>query len=729
MQNTADRTVEAAESPPSFTVTSKVSLQSRQLRTLKHGDTFAVLDASGDILLGHSSVEGLYHRDTRHLSHFAIGLNGLRPLLLSSLVRDDNSALTCDYTNPEIREDGHVLLEQDVIHVSRAEFIWQGVLYERIAVRNFDESRKRITLNFAFAADFADVFEVRGLTRPRKGRMHRPAVSSSSVLLAYTGLDDRTRSTRICFDPKPDQIETSHAQYKLDLESGGVAVIHIAIRCNDHGGRRRPREAFLSGLRASRNELHQAASHAVAIETSNDIYNESLRRAIADLYMLMTRTNEGLIPYAGIPWYSTVFGRDSLLTALLMLWLDPGIARGVLRYLAANQATDFNPDSDAEPGKILHEVRLGEMAELGEVPFRRYYGTVDATPLFLILAGAYLDRTDDIDTIRELWPHLDAALRWIDEYGDRDGDGFVEYACRSETGLVNQGWKDSYDSIFHADGRLAEGPIALVEVQAYVFGAKLMAAQMALRLGHEARAAMLTRQAEQLQEQFHRAFWSDELGTYALALDGKKRPCLVQTSNAGHALLTGIARKECAERLVQTLMSREMFSGWGIRTVATTAARYNPMSYHNGSVWPHDNALIALGLARYGFKREAERVFEALFDVSTYLDLRRLPELFCGFARRRNHGPTLYPVACSPQAWAAAAPLALIEACLGIRVHPTLGSVKVIRPMLPAFLDEVTLRGLTCGTVKLDIKFSRAGDQVAMRVLHTTGNAQVTMIV
>ncbi len=717
---------EGAETPPSFTVTSTVSLQARRLRTLKHGDTFAVLDASGDIA---SEVEGLYHRDTRHLSHFALGVNSMRPLLLSSMVRDDNSALTCDYTNPELRDDGHVLLEQDLIHLSRAEFIWQGVLYERVAVRNFAECKKRLTIDFAFAADFADIFEVRGLHRAKRGQLHRPVVSNSNVQLGYTGLDGRSRSTRICFDPPPSRIDSSHAQYVLELEAHEHAVIHIAVRCNDRGGRRRPSAAFLSGLRASRNELHQAASRAVSIETSNEIYNESTRRSIADLYMLMSRMQEGLVPYAGIPWYSTVFGRDSLITALLMLWLDPAVARGVLKHLAANQATDIDPVADAEPGKILHEVRLGEMAELGEVPFRRYYGTVDATPLFVFLAGVYFDRTGDVETIRELWPHIEAALNWIDEFGDSDGDGFVEYGAKTEAGLANQGWKDSYDSIFHADGELARGPIALVEVQAYVFAAKQRAAMIAERLGHKARASQLARQAERLQEHFHRTFWAEEIGTYAMALDGEKRPCLVQSSNAGHALLTGIAPEECAQRLVQTLMSRESFSGWGIRTVATNAARYNPMSYHNGSVWPHDNALIALGFARYGFKEEAGRIFEALFDVSTYLELRRLPELFCGFSRRRNQGPTLYPVACAPQAWAAAAPLAMVQACLGLRVLPTLGTINLSHPMLPHFLDHVTLRGLGCGSVKLDIEFRRAGDHVSMNLLNTSGVAQLTMTV
>jgi glycogen debranching enzyme len=365
------------------------------------------------------------------------------------------------------------------------------------------------------------------------------------------------------------------------------------------------------------------------------------------------------------------------------------------------------------------------MAALGEVPFRRYYGSIDSTPLFVMLAGAYLERTDDLATVRRLWPHVEAALLWIERYGDRDGDGFVEYGRRAADGLVNQGWKDSQDSIFHADGALAGGPIALVEVQAYVYGAWRAAETLMKRFGDAARAAAYRAKADLLRSRFDETFFDESLGTYVLALDGEKRPCRVRSSNAGHALLTGIAYPERAAAVVQSLMGAASFCGWGIRTIASTEARYNPMSYHNGSVWPHDNALIAAGFAHYGFRREAMRVFQALFAASTYIDLRRLPELFCGFARLRTQGPTFYPVACSPQAWAAVAPISLIQSCIGLGFEPGASRITFREPALPAFLDELLLRHISVEGGSADIALRRSGGHVVVDVLDRKGRLSV----
>jgi glycogen debranching enzyme len=474
--------------------------------------------------------------------------------------------------------------------------------------------------------------------------------------------------------------------------------------------------------------MRTSSRNAATVVTSNDIFNEVLCRSTADLYMLMTRTPQGPYPYAGIPWYSTTFGRDGLITALQMLWLDPSIAQGVLRRLAFYQAKTDDPASDAQPGKILHEMRGGEMAALREVPFGLYYGSVDSTALFVMLAGRYLERTGDEETITALWPAIERALAWIDGPGDYDGDGFTEYYRATEEGLANQGWKDSQDAIFHADGRLAEGPIALAEVQGYVYCAKCLAAKCAERLGRPDRAAQLRAEADRLAARFEASFWCPELGTYALALDGKKEPCRVRSSNAGQALFTGIVEPKRAVEVANGLLQPQFFTGWGIRTIANTEARYNPMSYHNGSIWPHDNALIALGLARYGCKHLLDRMFKGLFDAASYLEMRRLPELFCGFQRSRGRGPTLYPVACSPQAWASATPFTLIEASLGLQFDPAGNEIRLRDPRLPPFLDELVLRRLSLNQSSVDLKVRRHGNQVSVEVMERRGHVQVSAV-
>jgi len=709
-----------------FAVASQSSLQERRPRTLKHGDTFGVFDRNGDVLSGEGSPDGLFHRDTRHLSHLDLRINGAQPILLSSTLRDDNAVLTCDLTNPDLHDEtGRLLLEHDVIHIRRSKFLWKSTCFERLLVRNFGDRPQRLTLELRFEADFADLFEVRGTRRMRRGIFQPADVGSESVTLTYSGLDALTRTTRLRFDPAPARLEAGRAVFNLEVAPRQQAVVFVEVRCDDAVPLRRPREHYLSSIVEARRALRQSSSRAASIATSNEIFNEAVRRSVSDLYMLVTDTPQGPYPYAGTPWFSAAFGRDALITAYQTLWMDPALARGVLQFLAANQARTEDPAADAEPGKILHEVRYGEMAQLGEVPFRRYYGSVDSTPLFVMLAGAYLERTRDEKTLESLWPNIDAALRWINVYGDRDGDGFVEYGRRTQEGLINQGWKDSHDSVFHADGSMAQGPIALCEVQAYVYAAKRAAALIASGLGMPERATLLKAEAEQMKQRFDAAFWCEDLGTYALALDGGKRPCRVRSSNAGHALFAGIAPPERAARIAETLMGASSFSGWGVRTVASTEARYNPMSYHNGSVWPHDNALIALGLARYGFRREAARIFDGLFHASVYIELRRLPELFCGFPRRRGQGPTFYPVACAPQAWAAATPLSLVQACLGLGFDPQARTVRLERPILPDFLDEVVLRNLAVDGCRLDLAVRRAGGEVATHVLGRTGDVRV----
>jgi glycogen debranching enzyme len=485
---------------------------------------------------------------------------------------------------------------------------------------------------------------------------------------------------------------------------------------------------FAEARTAAEAEMARYRTWSCHVSTSNGQVNAWVDRTISDLHMMTTELSTGPYPYAGVPWFNTPFGRDGIITALECLWLRPELARGVLAYLAATQATEVIPEQDAEPGKILHETRNGEMAVLGEMPFGRYYGSVDATPLFVLLAGAYYERTGDQEFVNSLWPHLKAALHWIDHYGDRDGDGFVEYHKQSGAGLLHQGWKDSDDAIFHADGTPAEGPIALCEVQGYVYAARRAAAQLAVLCGGREQAGTWMRQAEALRARFDEAFWCNDLSTYALALDATKRPCRVRASNAGQCLFTGIALPERAVRLAHTLLGADFFSGWGVRTVAASEVRFNPMAYHNGSLWPHDNALIALGFARYGLTDLALPLWTGLFEAGLYFDLHRMPELFCGFPRSPGEGPTPYPVACSPQAWAAASVILLFQACLGLTIDGVAGHVSFHRPQLPGAIQELRIHNLRVGDAGVDLLLIRHENDVGVNVLSRQGEVQVTLV-
>ena len=724
MTQTTVREAEAVQESPFYIPMTGPAARPR--RSLKHDDTFIVLDSHGDIGASAGGPDGLFNADTRYLARLELVLDDVQPLLLGSNLRDDNSALTIDLTNPDIYRDGRIVLQKDMVHIVRTIFLWRGTAYQRIGLQNHGDRPASLDLTLLFDNDFADLFEVRGEKRPRRGIGSGKLLGPADVVLEYKGLDGKSRGTALHFDPRPTRLAVNAATYHLDLVPHQVRSLFVAVSC-DKPATFKP-VPFFRGLLAHRREMRRATAGAASIETSNNIFNEVLCRSMADLNILMTETPQGRYPYAGIPWYSTTFGRDGIITALQMLWIDPRVARGVLKRLAFYQAKTVDPLADAEPGKILHEMRGGEMAALREVPFAQYYGSVDATPLFVLLAGRYVERTGDDETLAELWPSIEAALRWIDGAGDPDRDGFVEYRRASEQGLANQGWKDSYDAIFHTDGRLAEGYIALAEVQGYVFAGKQLAARCASRLGKMDMARKLEAEAQLLAERFEEAFWCDELGTYALALDGAKQPCRVRTSNAGQLLFSGMVREDRARLVAADLMQPHFFTGWGIRTVAHGEARYNPMSYHDGSIWPHDNALIALGLARYGLKHSVAHVFKALFDAATYMDLRRLPELFCGFRREKGRGPTLYPVACAPQAWASATPFTLLEAALGLEFDAERGEIRLRNPRLPAFLNEVVLRELRLGPSSVDLRVSRHGDEVSLEVLRTRGRIQVSIV-
>lgn len=711
-----------------FFISASSFLADDRTRVLKQGETFAVFSRAGDIHSIGMGEQGLYHEGTRFLSELTLRIGDVRPLLLTSNINQQNTLFSVDLTNPKVQDANHLGLPQGSLHIFRSKFLWDGCCYERLRIRNFASEMLSTSLGIHFEADFVDIFEVRGFRREGRGECSAYRRGSQQVIITYRGLDAIERRSDVRFDPAPKKLTETDALFELELAPHEEQTLFITVRCEVNGARNQT-QGYDAALEKFHELIADRTNNDCEVETSNEHFNGWLDRSLSDLRMMITRTEYGDYPYAGVPWFSTPFGRDGIITAIETLWMNPEIARGVLGYLASTQATEVERDREAEPGKILHETRKGELATLGEIPFERYYGTVDATPLFVLLAGEYYERTGDKAFIERIWPNIDSALEWIDRYGDVDGDGFVEYARQADRGLVNQGWKDSKDAVFHRDGTLAEGPIALCEVQGYVYAAKIAAARIAQSLGKDLHAERLNAEAVILKRRFDRAFWSDELSTYLLALDGEKKPCLVRTSNAGQCLFTGIAESKRAAKLATTLESQESFSGWGIRTVDSSEEMYNPMSYHNGSIWPHDNALIAAGLCRYGKKETALKIFEGLFSASLYADFHRLPELFCGFRRRPDEGPTLYPVACSPQAWASGAVFLLLQACLGLSIQAASHEVRFTNPVLPSWLEWVRINNLNVGPGNyVDLTITRQAQDVGFNVTRKEGEVVIVVI-
>jgi glycogen debranching enzyme len=695
-------------------------------RVLKYGDTFAVFDRHGDIKQVGNREQGIYCDGTRMLSHLELLLNDELPLLLSSTVRQDNSLLSVDLTNPDIFDDQRVLVARGSLHLFRSIFLWEGCCYERLRLANHSLSPIGASVSIRYDADFADIFEVRG--SPRSARGERTySMSGAEPRIVYAGLDDVKRTTRVATEPSPQDSATGEMRFDISLDAQAAETIFITWIFDVGSSGARPLQ-YDDALAAAFDALTRRRSIESSVSTSNEQFDSWLNRSAADVHMMITQTAQGPYPYAGVPWFSTPFGRDGIITALEYLWINPELARGVLRYLAATQATEVIKAEDAEPGKILHEMRRSEMAALKEVPFGQYYGAADTTPLFVMLAGAYYERTGDRETADHLWPHVERALEWMWKYGDADGDGFLEYNRQSKNGLDNQGWKDSHDSVFHHDGRLAEPPIALCEIQGYACAALRAASDLAQALGHADRAAELSQHAATLRQQIEEAFWCETIGSYALALDGQKQQCAVRTSNAGHLLFCGVPGREHAVRAAETLLDGTSFSGWGVRTVATSEARFNPMSYHNGSIWPHDNALIGLGLARYGVKSGAMQILTGLFDASMLVDIHRMPELFCGFPRRPDEGPTAYPVACAPQSWAAASVFLLLQSCMGLSINAPKREVQFRYPELPSWLDRVTIQNLAVGPATLDLELYRDHDDVGVTIARRDGDVTVLVV-
>jgi len=689
------------------------------LQALKDANTFLVGDNWGDLKSG---ADGLFDHDTRILSRFVMTAGLARPSRLSSGVSRDNVFFTCHSTNRPLPPMGGRSAPAGVLHIERRRFIWSQRMFERIRIVNHGIEDMLLPLAFEYASDFADIFEVRGTHRARRGTLHTPTTDGRRVTFRYTGLDDVERTSCLSFSEPPARLTPSRAEFMFSLPKNKSIDLYIECgldACIAPDATRWRMNAIDAKLAMRRRRRRGASVRG----PRSPMFNAWLDQSRSDMALLTTDLPTGPYPYAGTPWFSTPFGRDGIISAWQMLWLDPSLARGVLTYLAARQATEVSAYRDAAPGKIMHETRGGEMSGLHEVPFGLYYGGVDTTCLFVALAGAYARRTGDLSLIRQLWPNLIAATGWMRDYADLNGDGLVSYQRGADTGLSNQGWKDSEDSIFHRDGRFPKGPIALIEVQGYAYAAWQAMADLGAWLG-DARTAEWSRKAEEVRRSVEDRFWMEDEQFYAIALDGDGAQVRSIGSNPGHLLFTGLPSSARADAVTRRLLSAEFRSGWGLRTLAKDQARFNPMSYHNGSVWPHDTSLGVAGMARYGERDAVSLMLGEIYSAATNFHMR-LPELFCGFEREPGEPPIAYPVACLPQAWAAGSAFLMLRAALGLNIDALDRSITIHQPVLPNGVERLVVSDLEVGEARVDLEFVRIGDQVVAMPRNKTGDLNI----
>ena len=680
------------------------------LVVLKEAALFLLARPDGDIDPCSGLGEGLYWNDTRYLSELTLRIGGVAPLLRLAKVPSAYEA------GAELTNNVGTDLPPETLSVHKTVLLGDR-LYVRLEIRNQSDARRATEVEVSLGADFADMFEVRAVYESDTFRSISVFTGEQRLCFSYLGRDGVRRETLVEVAPGSGaKIHKGGLFWPLVLEADGRIELELTVEASVDGSHS-PRMSFERALERTGSNAARWRESWSRVDCDSEGVGRVLETSLNDVAALLTPSEDGDMIAAGIPWYVASFGRDALITSLEMLSSSTEPARLTLRHLARLQATSDDAYRDSEPGKILHERRRGELARTGSIPHSPYYGTVDATPLFVMLAAAYWRWTADVELIAELEPALARALAWIDDYGDCDGDGFVEYERRSPLGLRNQGWKDSEDSIVHRDGSSAQGPIALVEVQAYVYAAKRGMAELCRALGHPKRAASLDWEAARLRDAFNDAFWMPAEDTYALALDGGKRQVQSVASNSGHCLYCGITEGGRAEAVADRLLAGDMFSGWGIRTLSSRAVAYDPGSYHNGSIWPHDNALIAAGFKGCDLSNQADRVATAMFEAALTADDARLPELFCGYDRKKDADYGRYPVACRPQAWSAAAPLMLLQAMLGIAPNAPAGCLSVHRSSLPLDAGRLLVTGMRVGEARIDLEFRDAEKLTECRVL------------
>jgi glycogen debranching enzyme len=693
---------------------------------LKHDEAFVVANRRGDLPNVADSEFGFYVDGTRFLRQLELRLHGHRPIVLNAGVSEDAMQASIDLTNPDVPLGPHVVLPGRSLRVARRLTVHAGQLYQLLLVESFTREPHDLVLTLGVAADFVDVFEVRGHPRERRGEMLPPRTEAGVIRLGYRGLDEVTRTTTLTFTPAPSHVDADGAEFRLTLAPGSSAEITVAVSAASEPGAAPRPVGYGEALRRRRAVVDGLDRDAAEVRCAHDLFAVWVARSRRDLHLLLTETPQGVVPYAGIPWYVAPFGRDSLITAMQVLPFEPRIAAGTLRFLARHVGDADDDFTDQEPGKIVHELRHGEMANCREIPFIPYYGSVDAPPLFLMLLAEYWTWTADEGFLREIWPTAERVLAWMLQTAERH-DGYLAYARRSPRGLINQGWKDSQDAVMHAAGHLAEAPIALAEVQGYFYAALNAAAALATVLGLGERAVALRERARRLRDRFEADFWLPDQAYYAMALDGEGRPCRVISSNPGHLLWTRLISDSRANIVARRLMADDMFTGWGVRTLAGGERLYNPMSYHNGSVWPHDTAIAGVGMRRYGLGDPFLTLSTGLFEAVLQFENMRMPELFCGFARVDGYGPTQYPVACAPQAWAAGVVFMLISAMLGLQPDAPENQLTLNRPLLPPWLSWIELRGLTLRSSRISLRASQGHDGAAIEMLSRAGDAELVV--
>ncbi|PLT28601.1 amylo-alpha-1,6-glucosidase [Peribacillus deserti] len=687
-------------------------------RVIKENDLFLLTDDKGNIPGNHPYGLGLYTKDTRFLSRLDIRINGEEPILLSSDAAENYMAEIL-LTNPHMEKDGNLILWRESIEIKRTRFIYDGVLYETINVKNYFPKAVQFTLSVIMDADFLDMFIVRGFQNGHIGQRTGQIVDGSSLTFTYMGADDVYRATVVSWDKPASSIEDTGGilfEFQLDPSEEQSVTLVIAPQIGED------KRTFVMNKKDALQQLQDSyaawSNKITKVSTDFKPLQRLVDRGIDDLRVLLTDVGYGEFPVAGLPWFGVPFGRDSLIAALQMLSFNPEVAKGTLLTMAHNQGLDVNPWRDEQPGKIMHEIRYGELAVTEQIPFTPYYGTIDATPLFLILLTEYVKWTGDLNLASELEANIEAALNWIDQYGDRDGDLFVEYHQESSKGIANQGWKDSGDSVVHRSGDYAETPIALAEVQGYVYQAKMGIAQLFDKLNKAERAAVLRQQAEKLKKRFDAEFWMEEESYYAIALDADKKQVQSITSNPGHVLFSEMLDAEKINAVIQTLLSPKMFSGYGIRTMGEGEAGYNPMSYHDGSIWPHDNSMILLGMSKINRQDASLKVIEGLIQAAGHFEYDRLPELYCGYDS--SIGKVVkYPVACSPQAWAAGTPLVFIQTLLGLFPDALNRSIR-IAPRLLSGMNELTVHHISIGEGHVSVSVTRTDEGLSVSVLENT---------